>query len=1473
MRAGSIIRLLRRGAAILLLAPAVARAGFIATDGFDSCATGAVTGQGAAASGWAGAWAAGSGIGLNSEIVDTSVSGAMSFTPTGGTAISGGRRALEIYPPAGVGGNGMTGITATRQLFTPQTGTFYVAYAIKWQSGVFNTNDTFAIHLTDSATDVDRGFNFGYRGLPGTYGVMCRKGTGNPVAGAFVNFSGNTTVRYLVAKFEKVASANYNKITVWLNPDVTSEVDLPNGNCQLTGIDSGVATVSSVNLRVENLKGPDATSNGDDRVRMDSLTLATSFSDVTLNVNPGPRPFIWVRDLDKAPILARIAGNAWATSVYNGMVSRVAADVASHQSNRDAFLRQLPVDWTLVPAKFKTIPAYPESSVRYPAEAKFNDALDCAVLYYLTGDAKYAQCAADILHNAVKTLLPVATSTDTGNGGWIFQDDFLKEARVTGPQLPIIYDLLHSWLQANQVYDVQTVGMVSFNFTNGQGVFRTLYELARDHGQKESNWSALMSTTMLNNLLALDSATERATALQVYLVTGTSKQASLDYDYRVYTQPGDIWPESLQYAGDVGQIRSTHLVLLERVDPNLALFDAYPNLPLSLPRISYLRYPNGQQISFGDGHRDADGQPFSRYELVYQHAKARGRTDLTSFFGSLINGGVAASQYNRSTLNAYDPLSMHDDPLQLLWQAASVSEPGVAPELPRTDTLAHAGIALQRNLSTNNNPTNAFMAFAGGAGHVHSHASGMSMELYGLGQVMGTKSGRDDYGTTLHENYYRLFASNNTVIVNGASRGEGGWENVDINTVQTVAMEPNAFQPAVSPDVSFTCSSFLDNKGTLAEGTQQRTLAIVRTSPATGYYVDIFRSKSSVANQFHDYIYHNIGTTLTLESNAATLPLTTAPTRFQTDIGDAYQQPGWRYFTNTMVSSATANAVRGRFTGTPTGNPTLHMDLHIPGATGREYSTVSAPAIVDAPAPFNSQLSKALVVRQPGEAWDRPFAVVFEPHTGTATSGTVTNVTKLEKSGVLVGLKVESTVAAQNIVQYILSNDAATDTCTDDALGIAFTGRFAVITDKGNGTGSLYVGDGTSLQYQGRKAVSQSGANTQFNVAFTTSPAPTVTTNAPLLLPPTISAIADQTLPLNSGTAAIPFTLGDLNSAATSLQISVASSNTQLVPLSSIVIGGSGANRTVTVTPALMQTGAAILTLTVSDGTLTSTETFLVTVDELPFGRFAYLFNYDANFEGWTANAAATGATVSAGALSTALSGSDPQFTHPAVLDIAGDNVPVVLVRMKSSAGGSAQLFFGNELGGYSAANSVSFAVPAGSVYKWYAVNVAANTNWTGHTIKALRLDPPSTTGTVSIDAIIGSDGDFNQDGIPDLWEVTSQLDPTTPADAQRDSDNDGITDLLEYATAMNPGISDSVPVSTAKTSTTLDFVYRKNNAATGLTYTVEWTDTLTNDWSSAGISAPTILSDNGTTQQIKVTVTAGGGVARRFVRLRVQPN
>lgn len=828
--------------------------------------------------------------------------------------------------------------------------------------------------------------------------------------------------------------------------------------------------------------------------------------DEVLNV----RPFIWVRDSEKQDILTKISTQAWATNVYNGIVSRVASDVASHQSDRDAFIRQLPVIWTSNPPKFKTVPTYSRSVVIYPTEDLFNAGVDCALLYYLTGDESYARCAADILHNAVQALLPVSPSTGLSNGGWLEQSNLLYEARYLGTQLPIIYDFLYSYLQTHSVYDVDAAGDVSFSFNDAQTVFRTYYELVRDHGNSGSNWSALMSTCMLNNLLALDNDAERADALQIYLATGTSRQSSLAKDYLQYPEAGDIWPESLQYADGVGKIRTFHMVLLERIYPELNLFDTYPNLPISLPRIRYLRYPNNtEQITFGDGHRERNDQPFLEYEMVYRHAKSRGLTELSDEFGALINGGIADGEYNRSTVDNYTGLSPHNEPLQLLWQAESVTEPAESLVVPRTDRLPFAGIALQRNLSPIGSD-HGLMAFVGGAAHIHSHASGMGMELYGMGQVMGAKSGRSTYGTTLHENYYRLFAANNTVIVNGASRGSGGWEGLGMNTVNLISMEPLPFAAAVSSNLSFTCSSFNDNKGSLAEATQQRTMAIVRTSPTTGFYVDFFRSRStvtsrtattlngSVTDQYHDYIYRNIGVLNgSIQTNGVALPLYPQANRFQNDIGDTYGQPGWRYFTNTQVSYPHSASLRAQFKATPAGKSMIYMDMHMPEIDTREVAFVDSPPIVDAPAPYDNDSAPTLVVRKIGDAWSKPFVSVFEPH-ADAGGGTVQNTTTLWRSGTAVGVKVESIVGGSNVVHYVLSNTGDNQTYTEPSIGLSFTGRFGVIADYGNATYELYLGDGRSMSYRGNSMTSVSGSDTEASMICAAGMDPVVTANSPV---------------------------------------------------------------------------------------------------------------------------------------------------------------------------------------------------------------------------------------------------------------------------------------------------------------------------------------------------------------------------------------
>lgn len=90
----------------------------------------------------------------------------------------------------------------------------------------------------------------------------------------------------------------------------------------------------------------------------------------------------------------------------------------------------------------------------------------------------------------------------------------------------------------------------------------------------------------------------------------------------------------------------------------------------------------------------------------------------------------------------------------------------------------------------------------------------------------------------------------------------------------------------------------------------------------------------------------------------------------------------------------------------------------------------------------------------------------------------------------------------------------------------------------------------------------------------------------------TCSAVsgADPTISVQAGGVCGPadgtmnLLVGDAETAPASLTVSASSSNQSLVPDANIVLGGSGANRTVTITPAFRKTGNATITLTVMDG-------------------------------------------------------------------------------------------------------------------------------------------------------------------------------------------------------------------------------------------------------------------------------------------------
>ncbi len=121
--------------------------------------------------------------------------------------------------------------------------------------------------------------------------------------------------------------------------------------------------------------------------------------------------------------------------------------------------------------------------------------------------------------------------------------------------------------------------------------------------------------------------------------------------------------------------------------------------------------------------------------------------------------------------------------------------------------------------------------------------------------------------------------------------------------------------------------------------------------------------------------------------------------------------------------------------------------------------------------------------------------------------------------------------------------------------------------------------------------------------------------------PPALGDVTNRAVAVNAGTGAVGFTVSDDETAPQHLALAANSSDTGLVRQAAIVFGGSGANRTVTVTPVSNRLGSAVITLTVSDGTRAANDAFTVTVagtsqEAWRFDRFGTTANSGAAADG-----------------------------------------------------------------------------------------------------------------------------------------------------------------------------------------------------------------------------------------------------------------
>lgn len=236
---------------------------------------------------------------------------------------------------------------------------------------------------------------------------------------------------------------------------------------------------------------------------------------------------------------------------------------------------------------------------------------------------------------------------------------------------------------------------------------------------------------------------------------------------------------------------------------------------------------------------------------------------------------------------------------------------------------------------------------------------------------------------------------------------------------------------------------------------------------------------------------------------------------------------------------------------------------------------------------------------------------------------------------------------------------------------------------------------------------------------------------------PTISDIANRSTPIGTSTGPVAFTVGDVDTAVGTLTLSGGSSNLTLVPNANITFGGALADRTVTVVPAAGQSGTSTITVTVSDGVLTASDTFLLTVGGTPTNPTVTVTSHAASSSATSpfvtlagTSAPAPDAPLAAGLVSTVTWASNrgPSGTATGTTNwsaeiplFAGANVITVTV---------------TDVGGASGATAVTFNVAAfvyffaeGATGPFFDLELGiANPNTTAAQVDILYLKDDGTT-------------------------------------------------------------------------------------------------------------------------------------------------
>lgn len=166
-------------------------------------------------------------------------------------------------------------------------------------------------------------------------------------------------------------------------------------------------------------------------------------------------------------------------------------------------------------------------------------------------------------------------------------------------------------------------------------------------------------------------------------------------------------------------------------------------------------------------------------------------------------------------------------------------------------------------------------------------------------------------------------------------------------------------------------------------------------------------------------------------------------------------------------------------------------------------------------------------------------------------------------------------------------------------------------------------------------------------------------------------------------------------------------------------------------------------------------------------------------------------------------------------------------------------------------ATTVTFGQAGSYVLKWTASNASAEVS----RLLAVNVLPPL-------------DPDVFADWQKLHWPAVT--DPAVVGPAS-DPDGDGLANLIEFALGLSPKFPSVADAQLSDGGAVLEYTYSRSRTVSGVTFSVDWSDSLdTGSWSAAGVTQTDISPvPDSPLQTIKAVIPRGSG-SGRFVRLRV---